>query len=106
MTILAEWFHYGESDLFFIGIAIIVVSILFPVYRNKMKNSWFRVLIYFAIYAISEVVASFIWKYISISWTVIFLLLFIGGASLSITVGRTIRLLLTYFVGMKSKQTR
>ncbi len=101
MEILMEWFHYGESDLFFIGISIIVVSALLPVNRNKLKSSWFRVLTYFAIYAVSEVVGSLFSRYISISWTVLYLLLFIGGTALSITVGRTFRLLLTHFLGTK-----
>ena len=88
MQLLREWFIWGESDLFFYGIAIILLSALFPWKGEKPRRHVLIILICLAVYVGSELVVTFWWH----NWLYAYLCLFLGGIGFSIALGRLIRL--------------
>ncbi len=90
MDLLQEWFMPGESDLLFVGLAIIVVSFCLPWRGSKRGNGAFLA-ICFGIYAVCEVIISGNFCY---NWSVAFAALFVGGFALSVLIGRGLRWLI------------
>ncbi len=89
MEILREWFLWGESDLFFYGMIIILIAVLFPWRYEKQQKHYLIIILCLITYGISEWVVT-CW---SKSWLLAFLFLFIGGIALSIAIGRILKFL-------------
>ncbi|MBQ7801419.1 MAG: hypothetical protein IJ375_03740 [Oscillospiraceae bacterium] len=94
MELLREWYFWGESDLFFVGIALIVIGALLP-WRSD-KFNWTAAAICAGMYILCELLVTF-WQG---GWLLFFVFLFAGGIALSIAVGRILRGL---FVKLKNK---
>lgn len=88
MGLLQEWFLWGESDLFFYGVAIILISIFFPWKKEKKRRHYLIILICLIVYGISELVVTFWWQ----NWMCTYVCLFAGGIAFSIALGRIIKM--------------
>ncbi len=87
MELLREWFLWGESDLFFYGIGIIIISGLFPLNPKKQKNYWI-IGCCLMVYVVCELVVTFWFR----NWLFAYICLFVGGIALSIALGRIIKM--------------
>ncbi|MBP3888398.1 MAG: hypothetical protein J6F30_12265 [Cellulosilyticum sp.] len=85
MIILKEWL---ESDLLLLGLIIWMLSILYPWKNERNKLNYVRILGCIIVYIISEVIMR-----VTNDWGVTFILLFVGGVSLSIAFGRVVKML-------------
>lgn len=94
MELMKEWFLWGESDLFFYGIGVIIISGLLP----QQKNNWITGGC-FAVYAVCELVVTFRFQ----NWLFAYICLFAGGIALSIGVGRMIRTMVSFWLLHKKK---
>ena len=92
-TILEEWFHWGESDLFFVGIGLILAGVLLPFHKESPKRHLFRALALIGIYLLAELALSFLPR----SYMSELALLFLGGGCLSIGCGRLVRWVIERF---------
>lgn len=88
MEILREWFLWGESDLFFVGVAFVIVFILLPWKIENNALNYLSILIGLVLYALAELVVS-VWYPNAMS---AYICLFVGGFALSAAVGRVLRL--------------
>lgn len=86
--VIDKWFHWGTGSLFFLGIAIIVVAAVVPWDPYAKRQHLLVVFTLLALYLLSEIVALATAR----SPFVHLLFLMIGGVSLSIAVGRLIRM--------------
>lgn len=101
LNVFPEWFIYGESDLFFFGIGLLLVGILLPWRREtqKLHLTWMAVL--FAVYLASEAVLALLPG----SYLAELLLVFLGGGCLAVAAGRLIRFLIVQFRRPQHKQS-
>ena len=79
MEIFKEWFVWGESDLFFPGVILLLIFVLLPWREGEKKRN--------AIYWVCETIVS----YYPPGGALQYILLFVGGIALAITYGRVIR---------------
>lgn len=91
MELLKEWFWWGESDLFFWGIGLIVISALVP--PMKKRADCVIVTACFALYVLCELEVSLDFN----NWLLGYICLFLGGAALSAALGRIIRMIWNKF---------
>lgn len=91
MELLREWFWWGESDLFFLGIGLIVFSALVPWKKNRAN--YMIIAACFALYALCEFEVTFDFN----NWLLGYICLFLGGAVLSAALGRIIRMIWNKF---------
>lgn len=87
MELLREWFLWGESDLFFLGVGILILSMLFPWAQNKNRKNGWIIAGCMVVYGICELVVTFFFQ----NWLRAYLCLFVGGIALSIALGRIIK---------------
>lgn len=93
MELLREWFWWGESDLFFLGIGLIVISALVPWKKNRAN--YVIIAACFALYVLCELEVTFDFK----NWLLGYTCFFLGGAALSAALGRIIRMIwIKFFV--------
>ena len=38
LTILPEWFRWGESDLFWVGIALVIIGVVLPFHKESQSG--------------------------------------------------------------------
>lgn len=88
MELLREWFVWGESDLFFYGICIIIIAALLPWKPEKSQKNKCVIAVCLAIYAVCELVVTFWFQ----NWFCAYICLFSGGIAFSIAVGRTAKI--------------
>ncbi len=88
--ILTEWFVWGESDLLFKGIVIMLIAFLLPVteYYTIKKRAKISV-VCIGVYVVSEIIMS----YLVDDFFSVILLLFIGGGVLNFGIGGLLRVL-------------
>lgn len=88
--ILTEWFIWGESDLFFKGIFIMLIAFLLPVteYYTIKKRAKISV-VCIGVYVVSEIIMS----YLVNDFFSVILLLLIGGGVLTFGIGGLLRVL-------------
>lgn len=98
MELLREWFLWGESDLFFFGIGIIIIFALFPIKLKKRENGGI-IGGCFIIYAVCELVVTFWFQ----NWMFTYICLFVGGIALSVALGRIIRAMILCWPLRKKK---
>ena len=93
LSILPEWFRWGESDLFWIGIALIIIGVVLPFHKESQAGHLFRALALLAVYAAAELaLAKLPGTYLSE-----LLMLFIGGGCLAVGCGRLVRWVIELF---------
>lgn len=89
MEIFQEWFVWGESDLAYFGVGILLLFILLPWREYQKKQNGILIAGAFVVYAICEGIVSYacpsgVWEYV---------FLFVGGAALAVALGRVIRMI-------------
>ncbi len=88
MELLREWFVWGESDLFFYGIGIIVVTMLLPWAQKKSRKNYGIIVSCLIVYGVCELIVTFWFQ----NWLRAYICLFVGGIALSIAIGRIIKI--------------
>ena len=101
LNVFPEWFIYGESDLFFFGVGLILVGILLPWRRETQKRHITWMVVLFAAYLASEAVLHFLPG----NYMAEFAMVFLGGGCLAVAVGRLIRFLIVQFRRPQHKQS-
>lgn len=89
MELLREWLVWGESDLFFYGIGLIVISAFLPWKANKSLKNYLIIAACIIVYGICELVVTFWFQ----NWLRGYICLFVGGTTLSIAIGRFIKMI-------------
>ncbi len=87
MDIFVEFFI--ESDLWLLGIFTTVIAFLLPARKDQMRRNIIVALMWLVGYIVAEIVMRFGGYHYVLS----LLSLFVGGISISVFLGRTIRLL-------------
>ncbi len=87
LNVFPEWFIYGESDLFFFGVGLILVGFLLPWRRETQKRHITWMVVLFAAYLASEAVLHFLPG----NYMAEFAMVFLGGGCLAVAAGRLIR---------------
>ena len=87
MEIFKEWFVWGESDLFFPGVILLLIFVLLPWREGEKKRNAIVIICAMVIYWVCETIVS----YYPPGGAFQYILLFVGGIALAITYGRVIR---------------
>ena len=87
MEIFRAWVVWGESDLFFPGVILLLIFVLLPWREGEKKRNAILIICSVVVYWVCETVVS----YYPPGGALQYLLLFVGGIALAITYGRVIR---------------
>lgn len=97
MELLREWFLWGESDLFFYGICMIIVAAFLPWKYGKDRKNYRIIAASFTIYFVCELTVTFWFQ----NWFRAYICLFLGGAAFSTGIGRTAKMIWLKFLCRK-----
>lgn len=89
MGIFEEFFI--DSDLLLFGIAVVLIALLIPVRKDKIKANIFVTAICLIVYLLAELIG-YLYGH---AYFVAFFCLFTGGIAFSVFVGRGIKLLIS-----------
>ena len=93
LNIFPEWFIPGESDLFWVGIILVVVGAVFPFHKESQRGHLFRALALLAVYALAEAALHFLPG----NYMAEIAMVFLGGTCLAVGCGRLIRWVIELF---------
>lgn len=93
MELLKEWLSKSESNLYILGVALAFAALVLPAKKENYKKDCLLVAICFSIYIICEAIMSIA---APTKYSLVLTLLFVGGCSLSVAVGRIVRLYLMW----------
>ena len=89
LNVFPEWFLYGESDLFFFGIGLLLVGLLLPWHKETQKRHLIRMATLLAVYLAAEALLALLPG----SYLAEILLVLLGGGCLAVAAGRLLRCL-------------
>ena len=83
MEIFRAWFVWGESDLFFPGVILLLIFVLLPWREGEKKRNAILIICSVVVYWVCETIVS----YYPPGGALQYLLLFVGGIALAILFG-------------------